>query len=78
MYTTDFAQGIRGKTGKAMGKVDEISEAVGIVLGLRKCAVAHARGRGEVVRRGPLRLKPGTCVCEIDQDQGDTWESTSS
>ncbi len=55
---------------KTMGKVDEVSEAMGMVLGLKKCAVAHARG-GEVIRRGPLRLKPGTCVCEIDQ--GETY-----
>ncbi len=55
---------------RTMSKVDNVSEAVGMILGLKKCAVAHARG-GEVIRRGPLGLKPGTCVCEIDQ--GETY-----
>ncbi len=49
---------------RTMRKVDEVSGAMGITMGLKKCAVAHARG-GRMVRRGPLRLKPGTCVCEI-------------
>ncbi len=47
-----------------MKKVDNVSGALGMSLGLEKCAVAHVQG-GEMVRYGPLGLKPGKCVCEL-------------
>ncbi len=52
------------KMRQTMRKVEDVSGAMGMTMGLRKCAVAHVRG-GRVVRTGPLRLKPGTCICEI-------------
>ncbi len=53
-------EGSAAKLTRTMGKVNDVSEAIGMILGLRKCAVVHVRG-GEVVRRGPLKLKPGIC-----------------
>lgn len=48
-----------------MKKVLDVSEGIGMELGLKKCAVLYVR----VMRRGPLRLRPDTCICELeDQD----------
>lgn len=44
-----------------MRKVLEVSEGIGMELGLKKCAVLYVRG-GAVVRRGPLRLRTDTCI----------------
>ncbi len=61
-------EGSAAKLTRTMGKVNDVSEAIRMILGLRKCAVVQVRG-GEVVWRGQLKLKPGMCMCELTQGQ---------
>ena len=48
--------------------VEDVLTAIGMTLGLRKCAVAHMR-RGRVATRGPLRLVTAGEMAELSGDQ---------
>ncbi len=56
---------------RMMKTVEDLSEAIGMRMGLNKCATLWVR-QGEVVRRGPMRLGPRTCICEIKE--GETYK----
>ena len=56
-----------GELERGMRGVEEVSGALGMSLGLRKCCVAHMR-KGKVVKRGSLRLRSGAAVEEIPSD----------
>ncbi len=48
--------------------VEEVSAAVGMQMGLKKCAVAHMK-RGRVVTRGPLKLRNSQEVDKLASDE---------
>ncbi len=61
---------------RTMGKVDDISEAVGMVL---KCAVAHARGVGRWYEEDPSDSSQELAYAKSTRVKPtDIWESTSS
>ena len=60
-----------------MQAVEEVSAAIGMVLGIRKCAVAHMV-RGRLVEKGPPRLQTGESIPEIDaRKHTNTWAWSS-
>lgn len=50
------------------GIVEEVSGAMGMTLGLRKCATAHAI-RGQVVEQGEMELPTGSKIEEVQYGQ---------
>ena len=56
---------------RAVAVAEGISKAVGMTLGLRKCAVAHAVG-GRVVQGGNLPLATGGTISEVEY--GETYK----
>jgi hypothetical protein len=61
----------RGKLLEAVHLVEEISTAIGMQLGLRKCAAAHVVG-GRVVQGGRIPLATGDSIDEVAY--GDTYK----
>lgn len=53
-------------------KVEEISTAMGMELGLKKCVVVHMV-QGSVVTRGPLKLRGSQVVEELDETEVYTY-----
>ena len=49
---------------ETVGIVEEVSGAIGMTLGLKKCAVTHAR-KGKVTRRSNTTLPSGNALDEV-------------
>ena len=52
---------------EVMAVVEDVSSAIGMTLGLKKCAVAHMT-RGDVVEAGDTALPSGSVIGEVTQD----------
>ena len=50
---------------ETVGLVEEVSGAIGMTLGLKKCAVSHAR-KGKVARGGSTTLPSGNALEEVE------------
>ena len=59
-----FAKG-RAALQRVVGKMDGVSGAIGMVLGLSKCAVAHVF-RGRVMREGRVKLPSRGEITEVE------------
>lgn len=60
----------KDQLGKTIKVVEGVSEALGMTMGLKKCAVAHVE-KGKIVRGGNLELENEEEVKEIKE--GETY-----
>ena len=58
----------RGSLAEVVSVVEEVSGAMGMELGLRKCAVAHMI-RGKKVMDGEIKMESGKEISEIEEGE---------